>query len=57
MVFFVGRQETPPADIITSQEWIATQRLIQKEAQDQRDLVQTGQHLLKFMNQLTQYVV
>ena len=59
MVFFVGHQEeedTPSGDPIT-QEWIATQHLIQKEAQEERDLVQTGQHLLKFMNQLTQYVV
>ena len=56
MVFFVGRQETSPTDSIT-QEWIAAQSLVQEEAEDQRDLVQTGQHLLKFMNQLTQYVV
>ena len=48
MVFFVGRPETSPDSI--TQEWITTQRLIQKEASDKRDLVQTGQHLLKFMN-------
>ena len=48
MVFFVGRPENSPDSI--TQEWITTQRLIQKEASDKRDLVQTGQHLLKFMN-------
>ena len=47
LVFFVGRPETSPDSI--TQEWITTQRLIQKEASDKRDLVQTGQHLLKFM--------
>ena len=54
MVFFVGRQETSPDSI--TQEWIAAQSLIQEEAEDQRDLVQTGQHLLKFMNQFVRYV-
>ena len=44
----MGREETPPDSII--QEWLATQHLIQKEASDQRDIVQTGQRLLKFMN-------